>query len=49
MPKNRDYGNIAADTAAVLGGVDIIRLHNVKAEKQGINIAYAIKKCQTDK
>ncbi len=47
VPKNRDYGNIAADTAAILGGADIIRLHNVKAEKQGIDMAYAIKKMQS--
>lgn len=47
VAKNRDYGNIAADTAAILGGVDIIRLHNVKAEKQGIDMAYAIKKMQS--
>ncbi len=29
---------------AILGGVDIIRLHDVKNEKQGINMAEALKK-----
>lgn len=38
-PKERIYGNIAADTAAILGGVDIIRVHDVKNEKQGILMA----------
>lgn len=41
-PKQRVYGNIAADTAAILGGVDIIRIHDVKNEKQGIKMAYAL-------
>ncbi len=39
----RIYGNIAADTVAVLGGVDIIRLHDVKNEKQGILMADRLK------
>lgn len=43
-PKERIYGNIAADTVAILSGVDIIRLHDVKNEKQGINMAEALKK-----
>lgn len=42
-PKERVYGNIAADTAAVFGGVDIIRLHDVKNEKQGILMAQNMK------
>lgn len=42
-PKERIYGNIAADTAAILGGVDIIRLHDVKNEKQGILMAQNLK------
>ncbi len=42
-PKERIYGNIAADTAAVLGGVDIIRVHDVKNEKQGILMAQNMK------
>lgn len=42
-PKGRTYGNIAADTAAVLGGIDIIRLHDVKNEKQGILMAEELK------
>lgn len=47
-PKERIYGNIAADTAAILGGVDIIRLHDVKHEKQGIKMAYALKKALSE-
>lgn len=42
-PKKRIYGNIAADTAAILGGVDIIRLHDVENEKQGILMAQNLK------
>lgn len=44
VAQERVYGNIAADTAAVLGGVDIIRLHDVKNEKQGILMAQELKK-----
>lgn len=43
-PKERIYGNIAADTAAIFGGADIIRLHDVAHEKQGINMADSLKK-----
>lgn len=43
-PKQRTFGNIAADTVAILDGVDIIRLHNVADEKQGILMAENIKK-----
>lgn len=42
-PKERVYGNIAADTLAILGGADIIRLHDVKNEKQGILMAQNLK------
>lgn len=42
-PKERVYGNIAADTAAILGGADIIRIHDVKNEKQGILMAQNLK------
>lgn len=45
-PKERIYGNIAADTAAILGGADIIRLHDVKNEKQGVYMADALKGAQ---
>ena len=41
--KKRIYGNIAADTAAILGGVDIVRIHDVKNEIKGIKTADAIK------
>ena len=47
-PKNRVYGNIAADTLAVLGGADIFRIHDVKNEKQGIYMAYALKSAQNN-
>lgn len=43
-PKQRVYGNIAADTAGILQGVDIIRLHDVLNEKQGIRMAEALRK-----
>lgn len=43
-PKKRVYGNIAADTAAIFGGVNIIRLHDVENEKQGITAADALKR-----
>lgn len=42
-PKKRVYGNIAADTAAIFGGADIIRIHDVKNEKQGILMAQNMK------
>lgn len=42
-PKERIYGNIAADTAAIFGGADIIRVHDVKNEKQGILMAQNMK------
>ena len=45
-PKERIYGNIVADTAAILGGADIIRLHDVKNEKQGVYMADALKGAQ---
>lgn len=42
-PKKRTIGNVAADTAAILGGVDIIRLHNIEEEKEGILVAQQLK------
>ena len=42
--EKRIFGNIAADTAAILSGVDIIRLHDVKNEIKGIRTADEIKK-----
>lgn len=41
--KQRTYGNIAADTLAIMQGVDIIRLHDVSHEKQGIYMAQALR------
>jgi dihydropteroate synthase len=43
-PEKRIFGNIAADTAAVLRGVNILRLHDVKNEIQGIRAAEALKR-----
>ncbi|MBQ9517158.1 MAG: dihydropteroate synthase [Eubacterium sp.] len=43
-PTERIYGNIAADTAAILGGADIIRIHDVKNEIKGILTAKELKK-----
>ena len=43
-PEKRVFGNIAADTAAILGGANIIRLHDVALEKQGILMADALKR-----
>lgn len=42
-PKKRIYGNIAADTAAILGGADIFRIHDTENEAQGIYMAFALK------
>ncbi len=44
VPEKRVFGNIAADTAAILGGTDIIRIHDVKNEIQGVRTAEEIKK-----
>ncbi len=43
-PAKRTYGNIAADTIAICGGADIIRLHDVENEKHGIYMADTLKK-----
>lgn len=48
-PKERTYGNIAADAAAIFGGVDIVRIHDVKNEKQGIYTALELKNAVSDK
>ena len=48
-PEKRIFGNIAADTAAILGGVDIIRLHDVENEIQGIRMADAIRRAVSDR
>ena len=43
IAKKRVYGNIAADTVAIMQGVDIIRIHDVLNEKQGIYMAQALR------
>ncbi len=48
IPEKRVFGNIAADTAAILAGVDIIRIHDVENEKQGIYMADELKKAGID-
>lgn len=47
--EKRTFGNIAADTAAILAGVDIIRLHNINEEKQGILVAEALREAIIDR
>ena len=42
-PAERVYGNISADTVAIFGGADIIRIHDLKNEKQGILMAQNLK------
>jgi dihydropteroate synthase len=44
IAKNRVYGNISADTVAILAGANIIRLHDVKNEIQGIYMADELKR-----
>lgn len=41
-PQERVYGNISADTVAIFGGADIIRIHDVKNEIQGIMTGYEL-------
>ena len=43
-PEKRIFGNIAAHAVAVLGGADIIRLHDIENEKQGIRTVGELKK-----
>jgi dihydropteroate synthase len=43
-PGERLEGTIAAVTACVLAGVDIVRVHDVKPAKQAIAVAEAIRK-----
>lgn len=43
-PAERVYGNISADTVAILGDCDIVRIHDVKNEKQGILMAENLRK-----
>lgn len=43
-PADRLLGNIAADTVAILKGIDIIRLHDVKNEIKGIRAAEELKR-----
>ena len=42
VSSQRDYGTVAAHTAAVAGGADIIRAHDVAAAVQGARVADAI-------
>ena len=41
-PKMRDAGTVAANTAAIAGGADIIRVHDVYSAVQGARVADAI-------
>lgn len=47
-PKQRIYGNIAADTSAIMGGADMVRVHDTFFEKQGILMAENIRKRKID-
>jgi len=40
----RDYGTVAVNAVGILGGADIIRVHNVKAAYQTIRMADALRK-----
>lgn len=40
--RERDVGTVAAHTAAIAGGADIIRVHNVAAAVQGARVADAV-------
>ena len=44
----RDWGTVAAHTAAIAGGADIIRVHNVFAAVQGARVADAIYRGKTN-
>lgn len=44
----RDYGTVAAHTAAIAGGADIIRVHNVSVALQGARVADAIYRGKTN-
>lgn len=43
-PKKRVFGNISADAIGIIDGVDIIRIHDVENEIQGIRMADEIKR-----
>lgn len=43
-PKKRTPGNIAADTAAILGGADMVRLHDPAGQMAGVRMAGEIRK-----
>ena len=44
----RDFGTVAAHTAAIAGGADIIRVHNVSAALQGARVADALYRGKTN-
>ncbi len=44
----RDWGTVAAHTAAISGGADIIRVHNVSAAVQGARVADAVYRGKTN-
>lgn len=45
-PEKRVFGNISADAVAIIDGVDIIRIHDVENEIQGIRMADEIKRAR---
>ncbi len=42
VPEKRIYGTVAANTAAIAGGADIIRVHDVREALQGARVADAV-------
>lgn len=42
--EKRDYGTVAVNTVGILGGADIIRVHNVEAAFQTVQIANSLRK-----
>ena len=40
--KERDFGTIAVNTVGILGGADILRVHNVSAAVQAANVTYKL-------
>jgi len=45
-PAKRDTGTVAAHTAAVMAGANIIRAHDVAMARQGANVAQALLECK---
>jgi dihydropteroate synthase len=44
--RERELATAAADTAAILGGADVVRVHDVRAQRDAIAVADAIKRAR---